>query len=278
MKPPEALRAVLGERDLPHLEEAFTHPSFGNENRSVRDYQRLEFLGDSVLQLTISERLFTEFPEAKEGELSFMRASIVSTDALARLAHDWGIGPHIRVGRGAAKTGDRLQASVLCDVIEATLGAIYLDAGFAEAARVCGLIYDRARKEGLLLHSRDAKSELQERCHALRLAVPVYRLASEEGPDHERVFEVLVELGAQSFRGKGRSKKTAEQAAARVALENLSSPNPAPENARALSRDAVPSRGTNDAPNPLRDSDDARNPLRDSDDAPNPLRDGAKAP
>jgi ribonuclease-3 len=216
---PAVLAEIAGtEADLAHLEQALTHPSFANEQkRGPRvDYQRLEFLGDAVIQLCVSEALMELYPDAREGDLSLLRSSVVSTDALASFAKSVELGDRLLLGRGADAAGERTQPNVLADAVEAVVGAVYLDCGF-EAEQ--GL---EARDK---LPQRDAKSELQERVQAAGGASPRYRVVAAEGPDHVREFEVEVEaLGRAMGRGRGRSKKAAEQEAARAALLLLEEP------------------------------------------------------
>ncbi|MBL9024723.1 MAG: ribonuclease III [Myxococcales bacterium] len=217
---PEALRALLGDTaDLPHLEQALTHPSYANEAKRGRreDYQRLEFLGDAVLQLCVSEALFDAHPDAREGELSRMRSRIVSTESLAAFAREVELGSALLLGRGADAAGERHQANVLADALEAVIGAVYLDRGPEQAREVVRAIHARAETE--LLFSRDPKSELQERVQALGGASPRYELVETSGPDHRREFLVRVEaMGQMLGEGRGRSKKSAEQEAAKRGL------------------------------------------------------------
>jgi ribonuclease-3 len=217
---PEALRALLGDTaDLPHLEQALTHPSYANEAKRGRreDYQRLEFLGDAVLQLCVSEALFDAHPDAREGELSRMRSRIVSTESLAAFAREVELGSALLLGRGADAAGERHQANVLADALEAVIGAVYLDRGSEQAREVVRAIHARAETE--LLVSRDPKSELQERVQALGGASPRYELVETSGPDHRREFLVRVEaMGQMLGEGRGRSKKSAEQEAAKQGL------------------------------------------------------------
>lgn len=225
MKLPSSLANILEETDdLAHLEQALTHPSYANEKKHGPrlDYQRLEFLGDAVIQLCVSEALMARFPDAREGELSFLRSSIVSTEALADYARSIDLGSALLLGRGADGAGERGQSTVLADAIEAVVGAVYLDRGFEAGKRLVAAILERgldARARGPL---RDAKSELQERVQALGGTSPRYRLVSTTGPDHSRSFEVEVEaLGRSLGKGLGRSKKAAEQEAARAGLQTL---------------------------------------------------------
>ncbi len=223
---PKALEALIGPPEaLAHLEQALTHPSFANEHRrpGQADYQRLEFLGDSVLGLGVSEALMLRYPDAREGELSVLRASIVSTEALAAFAESVQLGDALLLGRGADAARERDQPSVLADALEAVIAAVYLDLGFAEVGRiieeivVLGLASPRP--------TRDPKSELQERVQSRGAPSPKYRIVATAGPDHQREFVVEVDaLGEMLGQGRGRSKKSAEQAAARAGLERLGAP------------------------------------------------------
>lgn len=238
MLPSELLRRLdLGlEGDLPHLEEALTHPSFSNEQRGGRrvDNQRLEFLGDAVLGLCVTELLMERFPGAREGELSMMRSALVNTDALAAWAREIELGAALRVGRGAEVAGERDQTNVLADATEALVAALYLDRGIESARALSRKIVARPLEKLASGSSfgRDPKSELQERVQARGAASPRYRLVGTEGPDHGRAFLVAVEVDGKVIgTGQGRSKKLAEQAAARAALAVLdggAAPEPAP--------------------------------------------------
>jgi ribonuclease-3 len=205
-----------------HLEEALTHPSYANEHRgSARDNQRLEFLGDAVLGLCVSELLMDRFPEAREGELSLMRASLVNTDALAEWARAAALGGALRLGRGADAAGERQQKNVLADVVEALVGAVYLDLGLESARKLASAIVGEPleRMASGPPVGRDPKSELQERVQARGGASPKYRVVEAIGPDHSREFVVAVDVDGEVLgEGRGRSKKRAEQEAARSAL------------------------------------------------------------
>jgi ribonuclease-3 len=238
---PAAILACLHvEGELTHLGEALTHPSFANEQRGhCADNQRLEFLGDAVLGLLVGEILMERFPAAKEGELSLLRSLLVSTEALASWARSVGLGPWLRLGRGADAAGDRERDSVLADAAEALVGAVYLDRGASAARALAGTIVTEplARLEGRDTVGRDAKSELQERVQAEGGASPRYRVIGTQGPDHRREFVVEVEAeGRVLGQGRGRSKKLAEQAAARAALTALSGPAEAPAEPRGEPR------------------------------------------
>jgi ribonuclease-3 len=222
VKLPDPIAEILEDTgELDHLEQALTHPSYANEKkRGPRlDYQRLEFLGDAVIQLCVSEALMARFPEAREGELSFLRSAIVSTDALSDYARSVGLGDSLLLGRGADAAGERGQGTVLADALEAVVGAVYLDRGFEAARKLVAAVIERGLEARAKQPLRDAKSELQERVQALGGAAPRYKLVSTSGPDHSREFVCEVEaLGRVLGRGAGRSKKAAEQEAAKAGL------------------------------------------------------------
>jgi ribonuclease-3 len=217
-----------------HLEEALTHPSFTNEQPDAGAHnQRLEFLGDAVLAVCVSEMLMEAFGDAGEGELTVMRAALVNTESLAARARDLGIAAALRVGRGADAAGERHRPGVLADALEAVLGAVFVDFGLDAARAVSRRVL--AGPIAALLDAggmeRDPKSRLQELVQARGLGTPRYRVVEERGPPHDRTFavEVEVQLGAlpagppdrMTACGEGRSKKLAEQEAARVALATL---------------------------------------------------------
>jgi ribonuclease III len=206
-----------------HLEQALTHPSYANEHKGeASDNQRLEFLGDAVLGLVVSELLMEQFPAAREGELSLMRSALVNADALAAWAREVQLGEVLRLGRGADAAGERSQKNVLADAVEAIAGAVYVDLGVELARQVARVIVGQpleklATGPGV---GRDPKSELQERVQARGSASPKYRVVESVGPDHNREFLVAVDIDGQlAGEGRGRSKKQAEQEAARNAME-----------------------------------------------------------
>ncbi len=213
----------------PLLEEALTHPSFANEQRPDRriDNQRLEFLGDAVLGLVTSELLMQRFPAANEGELSLMRSLLVNTEALAAWARSVELAPSLKLGRGADAAGERDRDNVLADAVEAIVGAVYVARGIEGAREIGGLVVGDplARLGESRAVGRDAKSELQEQVQAEGSSSPRYRVIGTEGPDHRRAFHVAVEVdGVVIGDGRGRSKKVAEQAAARAAIEARATP------------------------------------------------------
>ncbi|MGI9611218.1 MAG: ribonuclease III [Acidimicrobiia bacterium] len=205
------------------LRLALTHRSVSADNPSRNDNERLEFLGDAVLQLVITDRLYDDFPQLAEGKMAKVRAAVVSRPSLADVARDIDLGNHIELAPAEERTGGRNKDSILADALEAILGAIYLDGGLDSARvtidRVWGdRVAKRARRPGV----KDYKTRLQE-----VLAKEGFRPAYEtegSGPDHARVFLSQVSVdGRQLGEGDGRSKKEAEQGAARKALETLSS-------------------------------------------------------
>ncbi len=206
---------------------ALTHKSYCNEHRDepVVDNERLEFLGDAVVDLLVSHRLMERFPGADEGELSKLRALIVNEDALARIARELRVGELLRMGRGEELTGGRDKSSVLADALEAVIAAVYLTQGIAGAMA----LVDRHFADALdgVAEGRsgdDYKTRLQELVQSQGRLPPRYRVVAEDGPDHAKTFEVEVSVGGEVFgRASGRNKKEAEQAAARKTLEMGSS-------------------------------------------------------
>jgi ribonuclease III len=211
------------------LEHALTHRSKAHEDASggVFDNESMEFLGDAVLGFVIADLLFREFPHHDEGHKSKIKASIVSTMSLARLAEALDLGRFVLLGRGEEKTGGRRKQAILADCYEALIAAIYLDGGIEAArgfvGRQFGPLIGEARSSGSeASFTEDWKSELQEVLQSDRRGLPDYVLAAEEGPAHRRQFVVDVKVGGEVLaRGEGKSKKAAEQVAARNALTRL---------------------------------------------------------
>ncbi|HEX4622061.1 MAG TPA: ribonuclease III [Myxococcaceae bacterium] len=207
---------------------ALTHKSFTNEHRDLANFdnERLEFLGDAVVDLAISHRLMERFPRASEGELSKLRALIVNEEGIARVARRICLGELLRLGRGEDLTGGREKSSVLADALEAVLGAVYTSAGMEKTLALVDTLFADALAgvaEGGSGH--DYKTLLQEQAQDRLKLSPRYRVVSETGPDHEKIFEVEVMIGQEAYgRASGRSKKEAEQAAARRTLEKLERP------------------------------------------------------
>lgn len=225
------LQTILGVtfRDAELLRQALTHRSYLNENPgSVSDdNQRLEFLGDAVLDFIVGEHLYKRFPEMREGQLTSLRAALVRTEALAELAGKIGLGRHLFLGRGEEEAGGRQRPSVLADAFEALLGAISLEAGLETArAFLEPLIATEIEEVVAEGRDRDFKSILQEEAQARFQVTPVYRTVSEIGPDHAKEFSVEVWIGQEVYgRGAGSSKQAAEQEAARQALSLLTTRN-----------------------------------------------------
>jgi ribonuclease-3 len=221
----EALRArlaaILGPAELPRLEEALTHPSYANET-GLPDNQRLEFLGDSVLGLCVSEMLAEAYTDADEGKLTRMRSSLVNGEALAAWARGVGLGACLAFGRGAKLGTEREQSSVLADATEALVAAVYEARGLDGArALVREMVGDQLTHVDKL-DTVDPKSALQERVQARGMPPPTYRVVEVRGSPHEQVFAVEVLVGTTPMgRGEGRSKRVAERQAAADALASI---------------------------------------------------------
>ncbi|MBJ6750541.1 ribonuclease III [Geomonas anaerohicana] len=199
------------------LQEALTHRTYVNE-AGGKDNQRLEFFGDAVLDFLLSDLLLRRFPESREGELTKMRAALVDEVSLGRIAADLDLGASLRLGRGEEKGGGRHKRSLLADAFEALLAALYLDGGIEAARRVVHKLFEPLLDSPDMLCGRDAKTELQEQARTLRRELPRYQLKEASGPDHDRRFTVEVYLGEDLMgEGVGRTKKEAEQDAARAA-------------------------------------------------------------
>ncbi len=208
-------------RDHDLLDTALTHRSF-SATRGARNNEKLEFLGDAVLELAVSDLLMKHAPQHHEGELSKLRASLVNARVLAEKATALGLGESLKLGKGEEKSGGRSKESILAAAFEALIGAIYLDRGFVTARRIL------ARQFATDIRSRspstveDCKTRLQEITQKLFKTTPTYTLVMETGPDHAKHFVSQISVGTRTFgRGEGRSKKSAEQAAAMEALEAL---------------------------------------------------------
>ena len=219
----ERVRAPLTDRGVALA--ALTHKSWVNEHRGegAEDNERLEFLGDAVIDLLVSDWLMARFPAAREGELSKLRAAVVDEPGLAAVGRALQLGELLRLGRGEELTGGREKASLIADAMEAVVAAVFLDGGLAAVHRLVDpFLEDAYARAGSGAFDRDWKTQLQEQAQARYRTSPRYRVVAEVGPDHSKTFEVEVELrGLVLGRGTGRSKKDAEQGAARVALEAL---------------------------------------------------------
>lgn len=206
---------------------ALTHKSYCNEHKdeACTDNERLEFLGDAVVDMVVGQRLMERFPKANEGELSKLRALIVNEEGLSRIARELELGSLVLLGRGETLTGGREKSSVLADALEAVVGAMYLSNGMPSVLAFIDRVFGEALNgvaQGR--QGQDYKSLLQEDAQSRLKAAPRYRVVREHGPDHEKVFEVEVSIGTNVFaRSTGRSKKEAEQSAARETLSMLAS-------------------------------------------------------
>jgi ribonuclease-3 len=211
-------------RDGNLLRLALTHPSVAHETgEELRHNQRLEFLGDAVLQLILTQKLYEQFPSDEEGPLTKARAKLVNRKTLAEHARGLDLGAHLILSRGEENTGGRERGSALADVFEALLGAIFLDGGFDAAHQFILREFGAAFGElKTLPRIENPKGELQEFLQARSPKAPDYRVASSTGPDHDRVFECTVHHeGVELARGTGKSKKAAQSEAALAALKKL---------------------------------------------------------
>lgn len=211
-------RAISLELDPNILARALTHRSYAYEKGGLPTNERLEFLGDSVLGLVVTDTLFHKHPDLPEGQLAKLRAAVVNMRALAEVARGLDVGRYIRLGRGEEGTGGRDKSSILADTLEAIIGAVYLDKGMAEAAALVHRLFDPliTRASGLGA-GLDWKTSLQELTASEGLGVPEYQV-EESGPDHQKSFQAVVRVAGETYgSGEGRSKKEAEQQAAEAA-------------------------------------------------------------
>ncbi|UER53902.1 ribonuclease III [Kineosporiaceae bacterium SCSIO 59966] len=221
--PLDDLQARLGLRiDRGLLERALTHRSYAYENGGLPTNERLEFLGDAVLGLVVTDALYRRHPELPEGQLAKLRAAVVNMRALADVARGLDLGAHVLLGRGEETTGGRDKSSILADTLEAVLGAAYLDHGIEVTRDLVHRLVDPLLASSMTLGAGlDWKTSLQELTAGLALGVPEYGL-QEEGPDHAKVFHAVVVVGGTTWgQGTGRSKKEAEQEAAAAAWRAL---------------------------------------------------------
>ncbi len=209
------------------LERALTHRSFAYENGGLPTNERLEFLGDAVLGLIVTDALFREYPDLPEGHLAKLRAAVVNMRALAEVARGLHLGDYVRLGRGEEGTGGRDKSSILADTLEAVIGAVYIELGLAEAGALVHRLFDPVIAQSARLGAGlDWKTSLQELTAAGVLGVPEYHV-DESGPDHQKSFRALVRVGGRVYgSGQGRSKKEAEQQAAAAAWSAISTGAP----------------------------------------------------
>ncbi len=213
-------------RDKNLLIQAFTHSSFVNEQKINKkpDYERLEFLGDAVLEMISSAYLFRTYPDKKEGEMSKMRAALVCEGALAFDAEKLNLKSYIQLGKGEEATGGREKESIIADIMEAVIGALFLDGGIEQSKRFIDT-YVLTNTEAASMFG-DSKSILQEIVQGQSLGDIRYEICGEKGPEHDKIFEVRVYIGEKNFgEGAGKTKKAAEQKAAYEALLVLKNTN-----------------------------------------------------
>ncbi len=216
-------------RHLDLLEVALTHRSWVNEKGAGENYERMEFLGDSVLGLVAAEWLYETHPDLPEGELSRLKSYLVSALVLERFAQKIDLGSALRVGIGEDRSGGRAKRSLLADSMEAVIGAVYLDGGLKQARELVLEILNGASADKPKEALGDAKTLLQELAQARGWDLPEYRLVAESGPDHRKVFEIECWLcGELAGTGDGEAKKVAEQRAAAVAVDWLRNREAAP--------------------------------------------------
>lgn len=207
------------------LQTSLTHKSFINESKgsSGEDNERLEFLGDAVLNLSISQLLMEWFPKLNEGMLSKKRSSMVNEKSLAKLARKIDIGPYFRLGKGEELSGGQEKDSILADALEAIIGAVYLDSSIEEAKEfISGHFKNMIRYSARPGSYKDYKTLIQEMSQKIHKKTPQYRLVEVKGPEHNKIFESEILIGGRSYgMGKGRSKKDSEQKCAKIALKRL---------------------------------------------------------
>ncbi|WP_088005899.1 ribonuclease III [Indiicoccus explosivorum] len=230
---PESVRASFSDlqRELGiHFEnptllyQAFTHSSYVNEHRkrNYTDNERLEFLGDAVLELSVSHYLFKSYPEMSEGELTKLRAAVVCEPSLVLFANELSFGRYVLLGKGEELTGGRARPALLADAFESFVGALYLDQGFDSVVRFLERVLFPKVEIGAFSHVMDYKSQLQELIQQKNQGTLSYEIAEEKGPAHNRTFITQVSLDGEVLgTGEGRSKKEAEQQAAMVAIRKL---------------------------------------------------------
>ncbi|MCC7460267.1 MAG: ribonuclease III [Proteobacteria bacterium] len=221
------LENILGEtiKDTKRIECAFIHRSFINEFRRklTESNERLEFLGDAVLDMVVTEELMKKFPEEAEGTLSKFRSMLVNEKTLAQISSKIEIGGYLKLGKGEEQSKGREKPSILSDTFEAIVGAIYLSNGMKASSKFIRFVLgEMIESVNAQTHKQDYKTTLQEMAQSLLKTIPRYQIAYQEGPDHLRTFETEVLILEQVMgRGKGRSKKESEQLAAKAAISQL---------------------------------------------------------
>jgi ribonuclease III len=219
-------KLCYGFKNVDFLTESLRHSSFVNENLelNIQDNERLEFLGDAVLNLVVGHILMQRYPDLKEGDLSKMRANLVNESQLASIAQEMDLGSYLQLGKGEIQTKGWEKPSILADTFEAVIAAVYLDGGFDAAF---GIIDDHFSSllDAVVTSTanHDHKSQVQELVQMKHQIMPVYIVVHESGPDHDKTFRVRLKVGKIQAEGEGKSKKAAEQDAARKGLELLKS-------------------------------------------------------
>lgn len=208
------LEKIFNNKDL--LDQALTHRSWVNEHKGQRESnERMEFLGDAILEFVVSKEIYNEYPDKEEGYLTALRANLVNTIALAEIANNLGIGAKLFLSKGEEDGGGRLNSSLLADTVEAIIGALFIDGGIDEAEKFIKeniLIYTKDKVQKPL---KDFKSRLQEMVQAKGYPAPKYQVVQESGPDHNKKFVIEVLVNGESWgRGEGKNKSSAEQDAA----------------------------------------------------------------
>jgi len=244
-------------RELGFLNQAFTHRSFANElGETGENNERMEFLGDSVLGLVVSEYLYATLRDQAEGELARIKSFVVSEASLSEIARGLRVDNFILIGKGEEYSGGRSKKTILADCLEAIIGGYYLDSGFPAAERfVHRMLIPEINKVLENRHAKDYKTLLQEYVQKRMKTYPRYRVVQRTGPDHDKTFWIEVHVGEKSYgAGKGKNKKEAEQEAARLAYEalNIADKPPRAEKTPAGARTAVVHRGAERQAGPLR--------------------------
>ncbi|HKC04476.1 MAG TPA: ribonuclease III [Patescibacteria group bacterium] len=214
----ESLKKLFKNKSL--FDQALTHRSWVNEHKGERtSNERLEFLGDAILEFVVSKDLFDKFPEKEEGYLTALRANLVNTVSLANLALNLDLGPAIYLSKGEEDSGGRANTSLLADTVEAIIGALFIDQGVTASEKFINLNLLKDLDKRAALPLKDPKSSLQEYVQSQSLPAPKYQVVEESGPDHNKKFIIEVLVNGESWaRGEGKSKSTAEQDAAGQAL------------------------------------------------------------
>jgi ribonuclease III len=219
-----AKRLNLPFTDMMLLGRALTHRSYLNEHpEAIEDNERLEFLGDAVLDFIVGAWLYNRYPEMPEGDLTRMRSALVHTEQLANFAREISLGAAMRLGRGEAQGGGRERSALLCDTFEALIGALYLHAGIDAVIEFISPLLEEASDDILAHHkNEDPKSQFQEWAQGQGYSTPLYITRSATGPDHSKLFEVEVTVNSEVYgSGKGHSKQAAAKSAAQNALRRL---------------------------------------------------------